>query len=251
MHKIKACDLSVAIQKTPILHKISFELASDQILCILGQNGSGKSTLLRTLLGLLAYKGSLKIGDQECKDLSIKQKAQMLSYVPQTQHLSFPFKLFEVVLMGRFHQSKLLYYSKQDKKIALETLEKLELSHLAMQNFNSLSGGQKQLGFIARALCQDTKIMILDEPVSALDLSYSFKLLKLLRSFQNKSIILSSHHPEQCFIADHILMLKQGKVFAYGESKKILNEDTINALYEIKTKEVELPNKAKYFCPLV
>lgn len=128
-------------------------------------------------------------------------------------------------------------------------LEKFKIAHLAQRLFYSLSGGEKQLGLIARALISDNEIIVLDEPVSALDISYSFTLLELIANLKEKTIILSSHFPEQCFIADKILMIKEGKIFHYGDKDKCLQERYINALYEINTQAIILPNKATYFCP--
>lgn len=172
-----------------------------------------------------------------------------MSYVPQNSHIIFPFTLLEVVLMGKFAKSSLFSYSKAQKDEARAILESFDIAHLANRLFYSLSGGEKQLGLIARALISDNEIIILDEPVSALDISYSFKLLELIASFKDKTIILSSHFPEQCFIADKILMIKDGKIFKFASQKECLQEPFINALYDINTQATPLPNKAIYFCP--
>lgn len=240
-------DVSVKVGRNKeILHHINFELKSGEICAILGANGSGKSTLLRAILGLLSYSGSVKIFDQECHRLSNLQRSKILSYVPQAQHITFPFTLLEVVMMGAFSKSAFVYRA-QDAKKAFEALELLSIAHLASQKFATLSGGQKQLGFIARALVQDSPIIILDEPMSALDMPYAFKLLEILATLRHKSIIITSHHPDQCFIAQRILMLKKGELFAFGKYDEILRESYINALYGIHTQGFELPNGGRYF----
>ena len=242
-------NLTVRINDKILLNNINFSLDKNQILCLLGKNGSGKSTLLRTILGNLDYTGSCKIRGVENSALCEKERAQMMSYVPQNSHIIFPFTLLEVVLMGKFAKSSLFSYSKAQKDEARAILESFDIAHLANRLFYSLSGGEKQLGLIARALISDNEIIILDEPVSALDISYSFKLLELIANFKDKTIILSSHFPEQCFIADKILMIKNGEIFKFASQKECLQEPFINALYDINTQAAPLPNKAIYFCP--
>lgn len=161
--------------------------------------------------------------------------------------MQLPFSLLEVVMMGRFHKRWGFGYTRQDRLSALENLEALNLAHLAHTDFSLLSGGQKQLGLIARALCQDAQILLLDEPVSALDISYSFRLLDIIASL-DKTIILTSHHPEQCFIASKILMLQGGKSLYYGLRDEALSQERIDALYGIKSVRVDLPNGGRYFC---
>ena len=172
---------------------------------------------------------------------------KLLAYVPQMSPMHLPFSLLEVVMMGRFHKRWGFGYTRQDRLSALENLEALNLAHLAHTDFSLLSGGQKQLGLIARALCQDAQILLLDEPVSALDISYSFRLLDIIASL-DKTIILTSHHPEQCFIASKILMLQGGKSLYYGLRDEALQQGRIDALYGIKSVRVDLPNGGRYFC---
>ncbi len=242
-------NLTVRINDKILLNNINFSLDKNQILCLLRKNGSGKSTLLRTILGNLDYTGSCKIRGVENSALCEKERAQMMSYVPQNSHIIFPFTLLEVVLMGKFAKSSLFSYSKAQKDEARAILESFDIAHLENRLFYSLSGGEKQLGLIARALISENEIIILDEPVSALDISYSFKLLELIANFKDKTIILSSHFPEQCFIADKILMIKNGEIFKFASQKECLQEPFINALYDINTQAAPLPNKAIYFCP--
>lgn len=242
-------NLCVSLQKKPILHDINFSVQKGEIVCILGANGSGKSTLLKAILGILNYSGHILLNGLESAHLSSLARSKLLSYVPQIEHTSLPFSLLEVVIMGRFTRAPRFFYSKQDKQRAMEVLEQFDIAHLAHNNFATLSGGQKQLGLIARAFIQDSEILILDEPVSALDISYSFKLLALIQSLK-KTILLTSHHPEQCFIAHKVLMIKQGQTLIYDKANDALVESNINALYDIHTKCINLPNNGRYFCQI-
>lgn len=241
-------DVSVKVGKNKeILHHINFELKSGEICAILGANGSGKSTLLRAILGLLPYRGSIQIFGQECQELSPLKRSKILSYVPQSQRIVFPFSLLDIVMMGAFSKSAFVYRA-DDVKKALTALELLQIAHLASQKFATLSGGQQQLGLIARALVQDCPILLLDEPVSALDMSYSFRLLEILATLRDKTILITSHHPEQCFIADKIAMIKDATLLCCGAPRDVLCESRIEQVYGVATQSVPLPNGGMYFC---
>lgn len=245
--------LSYFIKSTPIFQNLTFTIPSQSITCILGPNGSGKTTLLKSILGLIKYQGQILFHTQDKtlnnSTLSPSNRSKLISYVPQLHHLHFPFTLLEIVMMGSFTHSYKMFYTQKDKDKALEVLSQLQISHLSQKPYPTLSGGEKQLGLIARAILQDTPIFILDEPVSALDISHSFKLLELLQSLKNKTIILTSHHPDQCFIATHILMLKDKGLLLYDTPQNALQEQYINALYQTNLCKVELPNGGKYFYP--
>ncbi|WP_300447383.1 ABC transporter ATP-binding protein [uncultured Helicobacter sp.] len=244
---LKLSHINVSIGKKQILCDVSLAVNKGEICAILGANGSGKSTLLKAILGHLAYSGGMALNGECADKLSIKERARIVSYVPQSHHINFPYNVLEVVLMGRFSHSALMYHS-GDKQKAIESLEMLGIAHLSVQTYSRLSGGQKQLVLIARSLAQDTPIIVLDEPVSALDISHSFRLLEILSQLTDKSIIITSHHPEQCFIAHKIAMIKDGRLLHYGTPKETLCESHIKQLYGIDTQSVVLPNGGVYFC---
>lgn len=225
---------------------ISFDMYKGEIICLLGPNGSGKSTLLKSILGYYNAKGEILLNGTNIAKLSVKSRAKIISYVPQSHQLAFPYSVFDVVLMGRFSHAPFLY-AQADKDIATQALNTLKIAHLANQTYSLLSGGQKQLVLIARALAQNSEIILLDEPVSALDLSHCFGLLEILKGL-NKSIILTSHHPEQCFIAHKVAMIRQGALVCFDTTNKALVESNINALYGIDTISTKLPNGGVYFC---
>lgn len=239
-------NLALNLNKKPILKQINFALKKGEILCILGKNGSGKSSLLKCILGLWEYGGEVFLDGKNIADLDFKQRARKLAYVPQSCNIAFPFSLFEVVLMGRFSSALGFNYSKSDEKCALNALETLGIAHFSDKKFYSLSGGQKQLGLMARALVQNSEILVLDEPLSALDLGACAKILRLIKSL-NKTIILTSHRPEQCFIAHKICLLKEGKILAFDDAKNALTVENINTLYGVESDFITLPDKSKYF----
>lgn len=239
-------NLSLKLNKKQILSQVNFSLEKGEILCILGKNGSGKSSLLKCILGLWEhYSGEVVLDGINITTLNRKSRARKFAYLPQSSDITFPFSLLEVVMMGRFSKASLTY-SKLDYEIALEALDTINLVALKDAKFYNLSGGQKQLGLFARALAQKSDIMILDEPISALDLGACARVLNLIKSL-NKSIILTSHRPEQCFIAHKVCLMKKGQILAFGSADEVLNTSHIDAIYGVKSDFIELPDKSKYF----
>lgn len=238
-------DVNVDIRGMRLLQDINFELDS-QILFVLGENGSGKSTLLKAILALIRYTGTICIDGHESHMLNAKQRAQKIAYIPQKEVINLPYSLLDIVLMGRFSQTSGLMYSKQACDEALNILDNLGIYEKANHDFRQLSGGQQQLGLIARALFQDAAVMLFDEPLNALDLAHVFFILEKLPTL-NKTIIITSHNPEHCYIADRILMLKNRTIFEYGCVDDVLNVANVSALYDVNVAEIRLPNGAKYF----
>ncbi len=179
-------NLSFAYQKDLVLDEVSFRFSSKDFLAIIGPNGGGKSTLLKLILGLLK---------PDSGEIEIEGK-NSLSYVPQNTNSNqiFPMTCLEVVLMGRLKRSWFNFYNKDDYKKANEALDMVGVSHLAHKNINSLSGGQKQRVLIARALCGEAKVILLDEPTSSIDTSGQIQVYSLLKEInKNVGIIVVSH----------------------------------------------------------
>ncbi len=192
MSEIVLKDVKFAYEKNLVLENINFESNCDDFLAIIGPNGGGKSTLLKLILGLLKPKsGSIKILGKDPQ----KQK-NILAYVPQNinAHQIFPITCLEVTLMGRLKAKGLGIYSKNDYKKAYEAMEKVGVRHLADENISNLSGGQRQRVFIARALCSDAKIIVLDEPTASIDTDGQIQIYKLLKKLnEHLGIIVVSH----------------------------------------------------------
>lgn len=172
-------NLSFSYQKQEVLSCINLDYTSSQFLGIIGNNGGGKSTLLKLILGLI---------DDPTHSINKYIHPSKIGYVPQhiTNNPNFPICVFDLVLMGRTKPFGL--YTKEDKKIAQNTLEMLEISHLSNSNFNSLSGGQKQKTLIARALCGDLQILILDEPTAHIDAHSTLEIFALLSKLHKQGI---------------------------------------------------------------
>ena len=194
---------------------VNFSINSGDYLCVVGANGSGKSTLVKTILGLHKnFSGSIK-----------KESGLKLGYLPQQTLVQkdFPASVLEVVLSGTLAQKKFFsFYTKDDKKIALENMEKLGITNLAKSSFKELSGGQQQRILLARALCSAKDLLILDEPVTGLDPAVTdelYELIKTLNSTEKLAILMISHDIHRAVNqASHILHMDKKALF-FGTSK--------------------------------
>lgn len=250
---LKVKEISCFFGRKNVLDSIEFELNKGQIISILGANGSGKSTLLRCIVGLLKYSGEVLLKGQNIKNYNVKQRASFLAYVPQSNFMPYDFSVLEVVLMGRFHGSSFgLTYSKKDMEISLNALKKVEIEHFKDRIFNRLSGGEKQLVLLARTLAQQSQIIILDEPVTGLDIGNQMRLLELLSSLKNlnKAIIQATHNPEHALrISDKVIWLDNGKILAKGDPKSVITTSRIEQIYSINSQFLTHKDK-EFFLPL-
>lgn len=219
------------------LKDVSLKLQSGRICGLLGPNGSGKTTLFRSCLKLNKISGGdILMERQSILSLSPSKLAQLASYVPQEAKMTFPFSVREVVMMGRSPRMKsFIRTSKKDRDVVDAALEDIGISHLANKMANCLSGGQRQLVLIARAVAQESSLMFLDEPTSALDFQNQIVVWKTLRKLRNQgfTIVVCTHDPNHIlWFCDSVLLLKKGKVLAYGEPLTVMKQETLNQLYE-------------------
>jgi len=219
-----------------ILKDISFELASHDILCLLGPNGTGKTTLLRCLLSLNKMKsGSIEIDGYDYTRAPPKKRAQMMAYVPQATTMAFPYEAREIVLMGRVaHLATGSRPTCKDRKFADGAMEQLGILHLSRYLFNEMSGGEKQMVLVARALAQQSKILIMDEPTANLDYSNQIKMLQVIKSLAEKgySILMTSHFPDHAFLAcNKTALMRDGVIMAQGMPDKVVTTENLSKLY--------------------
>lgn len=206
---------------------------------LIGPNGCGKSTLLKIIVNLLKpKKGDIKIFNKLLNKITQKELAKYISYVPQTNYSVFPFSVYEIVMMGRFHKLSMLgFETKEDKEIVKNALNEMQVYHLAKKGIKELSGGEAQRVFIARAIAQQSKIILLDEPTSHLDIEHQimiFEKLIELNSKDNKTIITVSH--DLNLVANYskrIILLKDGNVKLDGDKKVLLNKDNIRKYFNV------------------
>lgn len=235
-------DLTYSYRSIKVLDKVSFAVEDSELLCILGPNGAGKSTMFKCILQLLKdYKGEILLDNKKLKEYKIRELARKVAYIPQSHNPVFSYSVTEMVLMGTTSQnSPLSKPSKSQINIVEESLEKIGISYLKDRSFVNLSGGERQLVLIARALAQKAKILIMDEPTSDLDYGNQIRVLNTVKELTREgyTIIQSTHNPDQAFLyADKVLALYNHKVLSFGTPKYIINSGLIKKLYNV---DVEL-----------
>lgn len=226
-----------------VLGGVSFGINSGEILGLLGPNGTGKTTLMKCVGGIFeASAGESLINGENILKISPKERAKFISYVPQFSQVTFPISVFDTVLMGRQPFVKFTP-KKADKEKAIYLLDKLGLTKYAFKNVMALSGGERQRVMIARAMAQDPKLLLLDEPTSSLDIKYQVETMNLVESLakeQDIMVIISIHDLNlAAMFCDKFLMLKGGAISAFG-SDEVLTPETIYEVYGIKTQVQEL-----------
>jgi len=235
-------DLTYSYRNIKVLDKVSFAVKNSELLCILGPNGAGKSTMFKCILQLLkGYKGEILLDNKKLKEYKIQELARIVAYIPQSHNPVFSYSVTEMVLMGTASQnSPLSKPTKSQINIVEESLEKIGISYLKDRSFVNLSGGERQLVFIARALAQKAKILVMDEPTSDLDYGNQIRVLNTVKELTKEgyTIIQSTHNPDQAFLyADKVLALYNHKVLSFGTPKYIINSGLIKKLYNV---DVEL-----------
>lgn len=238
-----------------IFSNISFSIGKGDVLCILGPNGTGKTTLIKCLNGLHEINsGEILVNGNNIRELSFKEISKHIGYIPQSHVPSFPFKVFDVVLMGRAPYLNLTDSPKdEDIKIAEESLKTLGIEYLRDKEYTNLSGGERQLVFLARVLCQKPDILILDEPTSHLDFGNQIKLLEIIDNLAKTglSIIMSSHFPDHAFLSStKVAIMKDKRFIDFGTPDDVVTESNLRKAYSIDVKLVELDNKRKVCVPM-
>ena len=237
--KLEISNLSFQYGKRKIFENVSFELEGGKMLALLGPNGTGKTTLLKSLSGILKpCGGESRLDGENLLKMDIKKKARRVAYVPQNTNSTFPIRVADAVMMGRKPFQRFGQTSEDEKK-AFEILEKMELTPFAFKNIGELSGGERQRVFIARALCQEPSLLLLDEPTSSMDLKNQLRTMSLVRKLvdeQQLSVIVSIHDINlSAMYCDSFLMLYEGGIYACGSSETVLTKEHIEQVYGVKT----------------
>ena len=248
-------NISFSYDDEEIFSDISFSVDRGDVLCILGPNGTGKTTLIKCLNGLHEIgSGEILINGKNIKKLSFREISKHIGYIPQAHVPSFPFKVFDVVLMGRAPYLNLTDSPKEeDKLIAFEALQTLGIEDLKDKEYTNLSGGERQLVFLARVLCQKPDLLILDEPTSHLDFGNQIRLLEIIDSLAKSglSIIMSSHFPDHAFLSStKVAIMKDKRFIDFGSPDDVVTEENLRKAYSIDVKLMELDNDRKVCVPM-
>lgn len=233
---LQAQALSVGYGSRRIGHGFELSLAPGQVLALLGPNGGGKTTLLKTLLGLLPpLAGAVLLDSQPLARLDPRQRARRLAYVPQSSAAAFAYTVADLVLMGRTAQGGLLARpSAQDHAAVDAAIDRMGIGHLAQTPATMISGGERQLALIARALAQQAGFVVLDEPTASLDFGNQGKVLRELRrlSEQGLGVLFTTHDPNHARRhADAALLIRDGCTLASGPVQAVLQHQTLQQLY--------------------
>lgn len=217
---------------------VSLGLRAGEVLCLLGPNGSGKTTLFRTLLGLLpAQGGTVLLDGTPLPRLSRAEVARRIAYVPQAHAATFPYTVLDMVLMGRTaHLGPFAQPGVADHEAAWAALDSLGIVGLATADYTRISGGQRQLALIARALAQAAPLLVMDEPTASLDFGNQALVLRHVLSLraQGYGIVLSTHDPSQAFAcATAVALLHDGGLAAPGPPDTVLTAETLSGIYGI------------------
>ena len=227
------------------LREVSLSVAESELCCLLGPNGAGKTTLIRCVLGLLRPDaGSLSVAGHDTAALSARQLGRLVAYVPQTITTVFPFTALEMVVMGRTpYLGMVASPSRADRRAALATLERLGAGHFASRPFSQLSGGERQLTMLARALVQEAPVLVLDEPTASLDFGNEVRILQVVTDLvaAGSTVLMTTHQPNHALMwADRAVLMNRGSVVMNGRPGDVITGERLSGLYGVPVRVIGL-----------
>lgn len=244
---IQAMGLAVGYGRRVVASGLDLEVRAGQVVCLLGPNGSGKSTLLRTLLGLQPpLGGTVRVGGRALDAWGRAALARQLAYVPQAQDPPFSFTVEQWVLLGC--ASGLPWFAQPgapERQWAMACLERLGIESLARSRLDRISGGERQLALIARALAQRSRFLIMDEPASSLDFANQVRVLEQVAHLRGEGlgVLMCTHQPEHAArAADWVVLYRDGGILAQGEPRAMLSRGRLRQLYQLPERAFELPD---------
>ena len=254
---IENASFSYGLGEENLLDKINLNIEKGKFIGILGPNGCGKSTLLKVILKYLNPKeGIIKIENKELKEYTQSELAEILSFVPQKSSLTMPLTVEDVVYMGRvpYMKNKWTGFDREDREKVEKIMQMLKIDKFKNRVVFSLSGGEFQRVLLARALAQNTNIMLLDEPTSALDMNYALEIMRLTSYFvknENLTAVMVLHDLNLASMyCDSIILLKNGKIAYEGTPKELFRPEILEEIYGFNCEVIEnngfsyvIPNK--------
>ncbi|WP_088226807.1 ABC transporter ATP-binding protein [Desulfosporosinus sp. FKB] len=243
--KLEVCSAVCGYGRRDVIKGISFSVSSKEIFCLLGPNGVGKTTLFKTVLGFLKLRGgSINVDGEDISQWSRKKYAQVIGYVPQTHTPPFPFAVSDVVIMGRTaHLGSFSTPALEDRIIVRDVMEELGIMHLKDRIYTEISGGERQMVLIARALAQQPQFLVMDEPTSNLDFGNQMLVLRQIRKLSARGIgvIMTSHFPDHAFLCSSKVALLRKEGFEIGRPDEIVTEENLQEVYGVRVKITSTP----------
>ena len=240
---IEGRDLTIGYPDHTVGRGLDVALSTGEVLALLGPNGGGKTTLLKTLLGLLKPKaGEVRLGDRPLDEYTVRERARVIAYVPQVHIGTFAFTVETVVLMGRTAHGNLFSRpTTHDRAVAHSVLERFGISGLANRPYTMISGGERQLVLLARALAQEPRFIVLDEPTASLDFGNQGKVMNEIRALAKSGhgVLFTTHDPNHALrAADRAYLLRDGVRIADGPAAAVLNREQLKALYQASIEQL-------------
>jgi iron complex transport system ATP-binding protein len=233
---IEGHDLAIGYPDRLVGKGLNVRLMEGEVLALLGPNGGGKTTLLKTLLGLIpARGGEVRVSDRPLAALSVSERARLIGYVPQMHHGTFAFTVETVVLMGRTaHGSLFAAPTAHDRAVSHAALERFGIASLSQRAYTEISGGERQLVLLARALAQEPRFIVLDEPTASLDFGNQGKVMHEIRALSESGlgVLFTTHDPNHAMrAATRAFLLRDGACLAEGPVGDVLRRDRLEQLY--------------------
>lgn len=233
-------DISFAYNSERVLNNISFKVAPGKILGIVGPNGAGKTTLLRCINNVLKpAQGVVYLDGTKLAQLRRKEIARLIGFVPQRESVAFPFTVYEIIFMGRYpHLQGFGMAQEEDYRVVDDTIRLLNIEHLKHRRIDELSGGEFQKVVLARALVQEPKVLLLDEPTLHLDIRHQLELLEQITEIIAHKQIITVMVTHDLFLVgrycEDVLVMKGGRIYSFGRTRDILTPDVIRNVYNIE-----------------
>ena len=243
MTSLAAVDVSVALDRSPVVRTVSCAVDSGGWLALIGPNGAGKSTLIRAVAGLLAYDGTIRLGAADTRTMKARDRAKVLAYVPQEPVLPPDLTVAEYVMLGRTpHLGYLATPGRHDRERANAAMDRLDVTRFARRRLARLSGGERQRAVLARALAGDPRVLLLDEPTSMLDVGHEQHVLELvdtLRKDAGLTVVSTLHNLTVAGqYADTLVLMDGGRVVAAGRPAAVLTQPLIESVYAARVSVV-------------
>lgn len=232
----------------PVIHNLDLHLREGRIISILGPNGAGKTTLLYLTIGWLKpWSGQVLLDEKPIEQYSRRNLGKRIALIPQSEYIPFEYSVLEFVLMGRApHLQPLDMPTARDEEIAYQSLEKVGVAHLYDHAMTALSGGERQLILAARALAQQPRLLLLDEPTSHLDLSNKYRLVQIMKGLveQGTTILMTTHEPDIALsVSDDTILMEKGGILTAGPTHQVATSENLSQIYHVPVRIVEVEGK--------